>query len=344
MRRVRRLGGKVIFEFWELPPWARVRDAAGKLTDAPDIEPYVKAMVRYCQVSRDKIGHPPEIVGIQNEVTQSAENWQKMAPALRRGLDAAGFARVKIHMHNAPFSLGGIAAARAFRQDPAVWKTIDYSASNLYDYQDYFHSPDGFDARLAQLRDAIGDKPFFAVELCVNNGAYQTRAYRVALAMGQLYHKALTQLDACGVMYCWTLLNVVQPSYGWTRTLLVPDPEHGLKPAASSHQLRIFGAYSRRVRAGMQRVKAASSNPDLLATAFIGAGSERTLILLNRSAVAQKVDVKWPGAKFRYLETASPQQENSVEPSPAGASLEVLVAPGAIVTLSNVELGKVTGV
>jgi hypothetical protein len=122
-----------------------------------------------------------------------------------------------------------------------VWKTIDYSASNLYDYQDYFHDPDGFDARLAQLRDAVGDKPFFAVELCVNNGAYQTRAYRVALAMGQLYHKVLTQLDACGVMYCWTLLNVVQPSYGWTRTLLVPDPEHGLKPVASSHQLRIFG-------------------------------------------------------------------------------------------------------
>jgi len=338
MRRVRRLGGKVIFEFWELPPWARVRDAAGKLTDAPDIEPYVKAMVRYCQVSRDKIGHPPEIVGIQNEVTQSAENWQKMAPALRQGLDAAGFARVKIHMHNAPFSLGGIAAAKAFRQDPAVWKTIDYSASNLYDYQDYFHSPDGFDARLAQLRDAIGAKPFFAVELCVNNGAYQTRAYRVALAMGQLYHKVLTQLDACGVMYCWTLLNVVQPSYGWTRTLLVPDPEHGLKPVASSHQLRIFGAYSRRVRAGMQRVKAASSNPHVLATAFSGAGGERTLILLNRSAVAQKVDVKWRGAKFRYLETASPQQENSVEPG--GASSQVLVAPGAIVTLTNVELGK----
>ena len=76
-----------------------------------------------------------------------------------------------------------------------------------------------------------------------------------------------------------------------------------------------------------------------------GAGGERTLILLNRSGVAQKVDVKWPGAKFRYLETASPQQENSVEPGPrpAGASLEVLVSPGAIVTLTNVELGKVTG-
>ena len=194
------------------------------------------------------------------------------------------------------------------------------------------------------MREAIGDKPFFAVELCVNNGAFQTRAYRVALAMGQLYHKVLTQLDACGVMYCWTLLNVVQPSYGWTRTLLVPDPEHGLMPVASSHQLRVFGAYSRRVRAGMERVGAASSNPNLLATAFRGAGGESTLILLNRSTAAQKVAVRWPGAEFRYLETSSPLAENSVEPSPrpAGSGLEVVVAPGAIVTLTNVELGKVT--
>jgi len=342
IRKVRRLGGQVIFEFWQLPPWARARDAAGKLTDAPEIDPYVKAMVRYCQVSREKVGQAPEIVGIQNEVTQSAENWRKMAPALRRGLDAAGFASTKIHMHNPSTSTGGVVAGKAFRQDPAVWKTIDYSASNLYDYQNYFRDPDGFDARLAALRDATEGKPFFAVELCVNNGEFQSRAYRIAFAMGQLYHKVLTQLDACGVMYCWTLLNVVQPSYGWTRTLAVPDAEHGLTPAASSHQLRVFGAYTRRVRAGMRRVKAASSNAHLLATAFSGANGERTLVLLNRSAVSQKVAVKWRGAQFRYLETASAQQENSVEPGPrpAGASLEVLVAPGAIVTLTNVELGK----
>jgi len=345
MRKIRRLGGKVVFDFWELPPFARTRDAAGKLTDAPEIGEYVKAMVRYCQVSREKIGNAPEIVGIQNEVTQSPDNWRKMALALRQGLDAAGFGSTRIHMHNAPISTGGVAAAKAFREETAVWKTIDYAASNLYDYQNYFYDPDGFDARMAQLREAAGDKPFFAVELCVNNGEFQTRAYRVALAMGQLYHKVLTQLDACGVMYCWTLLNVVQPSYGWTRTLLVPDPEHGMTPAASSHQLRVFGAYTRRVRAGMKRVKAASSNRHVLATAFSGASGERTLILLNRSAVAQKVEVKWSGARFRYLETASPQQENTVEasPHPVGATVEVLVAPGAIVTLSNLELGKVTG-
>jgi hypothetical protein len=342
MRNVRRMGGKVIFEFWELPPWARTRDAAGKLTDAPEIDAYVKAMVRYCQVLRDKIGQAPEIVGIQNEVTQSPENWRKMALALRQGLDAAGFAATRIHMHNASMSNGGVAAGLAFRQEAAVWKTIDYATSNLYDFQNDFHDPDAFDARLARLREATAGKPFLAVELCVNNGEYQTRAYRVALAMGQLYHKVLTQLDACGVMYCWTLLNVVQPSYGWTRTLLVPDPEHGMKPVASSHQLRVFGAFTRRVREGMRRVGAASSNPLLLATAFRGAHDGRTLILLNRSALAQKVAVKWPGARFRYLETASPRAENSVAPcpQPADGNLEVWVDPGAIVTLTNVELGR----
>ena len=118
MRKVRRLGGQVVFEFWELPPWARARDAAGKLTDAPEIEAYVKAMVRYCQVSREKIGNAPEIVGIQNEVTQSAENWRKMALALRQGLDAAGFAATKIHMHNAPTSTGGVAAAQGVPARP----------------------------------------------------------------------------------------------------------------------------------------------------------------------------------------------------------------------------------
>lgn len=343
IRRVRQLGGKVIFEFWELPPWARRRDPAGKLTEAPEIAEYVRAMVGYCRASREKTGAAPEIVGIQNEVTQSAQDWRRMALALRRGLDDAGFGTTRIHMHNSPFSTGGVAAGNAFREDPAVWKTIDYAASNLYDFQNYFHDPDAFDAPLAKLRQATAGKPFFAVELCVNNGAFQNRSYRVALAMGQLYHKVLTQLDACGVMYCWTLLNVVQPSYGWTRTLCVPDAEHGFRPAASSHQLRVFGAYTRRVRAGMQRVKAASSNPHILATAFRGAAGERTLILLNRSVAAQKVAVEWSGAEFRYLETSDVQRENHIAPAPGSprGRLELEVPAGAIVTLTNVELAKV---
>jgi hypothetical protein len=224
-----------------------------------------------------------------------------------------------------------------------VWKTIDYAASNVYDYQNFFYDPDGFDARAREMKDAIGSKPFLASELCVNNAAFQSRTYRIALAMGQLYHKLLTVLDACGAMYCWTLLNVAQPSYIWSRTLMTPDPEHGFVPVASSHQLRVFGAYSRRVREGMTRVRSTSSNPNLLVTAFTGGGNQHTLIVLNRSTARQRVSLTWPGAVFRYRETASPQLENAVEPAPAakGNVWEVTVEPGAIATLTGVELGVV---
>jgi len=92
----------------------------------------------------------------------------------------------------------------------------------------------------------------------------------------------------------------------------------------------------------MQRVKAVSSNVHILASAFSGARGERTIILLNRSAAGQYVTVHWSGAEFRYRETADAQHENSVEPAPgvAGGSVEVQVPPGAIITLTNVELGR----
>ncbi len=343
IKRIRQLGGKVIFEFWELPPWAKIQggkatDKDGKPTQVPELKPYVEAMVNYCRTSREKAGAPPEIVGIQNEIEQTPEVWRSMALALRKGLDDNGFATVKIHMHNAATSKLGIPAAKAFHEDPTVWQTIDYAASNLYDYQSSFHEPDNYDTQLAQLRAITGDKPFLAVELCVNNGNFQSPAYRVAFAMGQLYHKLLTQLNVRGFMYCWTLLNVEQPSYGWTRTLFVPDPEHNFRPKPSSHQLRVFGAYSRRIKAGMWRVQATSTNPDILVTAFQGAEGKRTLILLNRSIHPQKVSLHWPGAAFTELETADPQHENEI--TAANNPTELSLAPGAIVTLTNTKVGR----
>jgi hypothetical protein len=74
-----------------------------------------------------------------------------------------------------------------------------------------------------------------------------------------------------------------------------------------------------------------------VATAFSGNAGARTLVLLNRSAVAQRVTVTWPGGAFRYMEVVSPQQENAVEAAAAG---EVVVPGGAIVTLTNVPLGQ----
>jgi len=90
-------------------------------------------------------------------------------------------------------------------------------------------------------------------------------------------------------------------------------------------------------------VKATSSSANVLATAFTGVAGERTVILLNRSAAPQTVEVRWAGARFRYLETVSTRRENAVEPAPrlaAAATVEVLVAAGAIITLTNVELGR----
>jgi hypothetical protein len=93
----------------------------------------------------------------------------------------------------------------------------------------------------------------------------------------------------------------------------------------------------------MTRVRTTSSNPNLLVTAFTGDGDQHTLIVLNRSTVPQRISLIWPGAMFRDQETASPQLENVVGPAPAakGGFWEVNVEPGAIVTLTSVELGRV---
>jgi O-glycosyl hydrolase len=345
LQEVRRIGGKVIFEFWQLPPWAKRdwRDGGGELHEGvADIEPYTRAMVRYCRISKEKVGAPPEIVGIQNEVTQPAPVWRQMALGLRQALDQAGFGGVKIHMQNAGRLEAGIESAKAFVEDPAVWKTIDYAASNMYDYQRHFFDPDKFDPLLRQFKQITGGKQFLSTEISINSDEFQGRSYRIALAMAQLYHKNLTLADAVGILYCWTLLNVEQPSYGWTRSLMVPGAEHNFMPVAPSHQLRVFGAYSRRIREGMTRLEASSTNADVLVTAFEGAGGGRTLVLLNRSMAPRSVVVHWPGKPFRYLETASPSEENMVRAAPVArkdGACEVRIEPGAIATLSNMELG-----
>jgi O-glycosyl hydrolase len=332
IKNVRRLGGKVLFEFWALPPWTRRDDGS------VDAEAYARAMVRYCEVSRQKAGAAPDIVGIQNEVPQTPEVWQRMTLSLRQALDRAGFRAVKIHMRDDGRLASGIECVRAFRQEKPVWQAIDYTATHLYDYEKFFYDPDSFDRLLAEWREAAGDKPFLSTELSVNSSDFQIGSYRVALAMGQLYHKNLALADASALFYCWLLLNVEQPSYGWTRTLFVPDAAHGFVPEASSYQARVFGAYSRRVRAGMQRVEARASNPDLLVTAFAGENGARTLVVLNRSLEPQRIRLNWTGKPFRFLEQAGPFAANRL--SNAATSSELLIPPGAIATLSTEELGR----
>ena len=171
-------------------------------------------------------------------------------------------------------------------------------ATHMYDYQSVITDPDRYDKKLLEWKKITAGKPFLSPELCANANPYQSPCYRLALSMGQLYHKNLVLADAAAICYCWTLLNVAEPSYGWTRTLCVPDPSQGFIPVASSHQLRVFGAFSRRIREGMTRLHAASSNGDLLTSAFSDDAGRQTIVMLNRATRQAVVRINWPGANL----------------------------------------------
>ena len=340
-RHILELGGQVIYEMWALPSWAtQAYTAAGKpaidawgkqvrMAARPD--EYARIVVRYCQLAKERTGVPPAIIGIQNEVEQPPEIFTEMALTLRRELDKAGFQAVKIHMADASYMYLGAARAHELQKSGQGWAAIDYTATHEYDYQEFLANPDMFDERLRAMNAASGGKPFLATEICINDPHYQEPSYKIAFNVAQLYQKNLTMLDATALMYCWLLLDVEQPTFGGSRSLLVPDRAHGEVPVASSFELRVLGAFSRHILKGMKRVEATSSNPDLLTTAFED-GAKAALILLNRSTEPQKLDVQWMGRRWTEMERTSLSAENEAITSlPA----EIVVQPGEIITLST---------
>jgi len=332
-----KLGGKVIYEMWALPSWATkdYTDPSGTVhKGAADPGEWARAMVTYARIEKERTGRAPDVIGIQNEVQEPKEISFEMVKTLRRELDAAGFKEVKIHMPDASNTAVGTEVANTLRSDPDVWSKIDIAASHEYDYQNYFADPDRFDDQLKALRQANGDKPYLATELAVNNIRLQSSSYRIAFDMGQLYHKNMTLMDAIGLAYCWLILDVEQPNFGATRSLLVPDRYHDDIPVASSYQLRVLGAYSRHLPEGMVRVDASSSNPDLLVSAYEGKENARTLIATNRGTAPQTLNVNWPGTRWNEMERVSQYSENNREPIPA----KIVIQPGEIVTLSTLVL------
>jgi O-glycosyl hydrolase len=332
-----KLGGKVIYEMWALPSWATrdYTDPEGKEhKDAANPEEWARAMVTYARIEKQKTGRAPDAIGIQNEVQEPKEISFEMVKTLRRELDAAGFKDVKIQMPDASYAALGTDVANTLRANPDVWSKIDIAASHEYDYQDDFTDPDTFDDQFKALRQANGDKPYLATEIAVNNIRLQSTSYRVAFNVGQLYHKNMTLLDSIGLAYCWLILDVEQPNFGATRSLLVPDRYHGDIPVASGYELRVLGAYSRHLPEGMVRIDAKSSDSDLLVTAYEGKEKARTLIATNRGNSPQTLTVNWPGTTWGEMERVSQYFENSPEPIPA----KIVIQPGEIVTLSTLVL------
>ncbi len=337
-RRIQEMGGSVIYEMWDLPAWAtqpQPKGAAPRRHRIADPEEYARAMVTYCRIAKERAGRPPAIVGVQNEVDEPEPVATEMVRSLRKHLDEAGFSSVKIHMADAPFTWQGVQRAEALKKQPGVWNDIDFAAVHQYDYQDFFANPDLFDSSLLAMHDATKNKPFLATEIAINKPSLQTGSYRVAFNVGQLYHKDVTIMDAVGLLYCWVILDVEQPNFGASRSLLIPDREDGFMPVASSGQLRVLGAFSRHILSGMLRVDARSSDSDLLTSAFRGANGEATVVMLNRSAEPVHVTVDWPGVTWRELERTSQYSENAVSAVPA----ELTIQPGEIATLSTIVRG-----
>lgn len=338
-KQVLDMGGDVIYEMWALPTWAtepysgpRVLDAwnkSVKIAAMPD--EYARIVVTYCELAKEKSGAPPVIVGIQNEVEQPPEVFEKMVATLRRELDKAGFTQTKIHMADAPYMFMGVLRANNLRKDPAAWRGIDYTAAHEYDFQEFIANPDLYDARLHAMHAASEGKDFLATEICFNDPHYQEPSYRIAFAAAQLYSKNLTELDAVGILYCWLLLDVEQPTFGGSRSLLVPDRTRGEVPAASSFELRVLGAFSRHILKGMHRIGATSTDPELQTSAFADA-SNTTLVMINRAATALRIAIP-PTAPWSQLERTSLTEENVTSPVPT----ELIVQPGEIVALSMIK-------
>lgn len=328
--KIQQMGGEVIFEFWQLPKWTAGNEGSGVhlLYDK-----YAEAMVNYCTTAKAKTGKAPFALGIQNEVVQPAEVWQEMTKHLRKALDDNGFRDVKIHMHNASDLTKGMNALKAFSSNNDVWNKIDYTASNLYDYQSYFTNPDGFDRITKNWNDLLKfplEKPFISTEMCINNAKYQSGSYRVAFLMGELYHKNMVNLNATAMMYCWLLVNTVQQSYTASRSLFTIDESRNNTPKASSYQLRVFGAFSRNLLKGFQRVEASSSDQDLLVTAYKKA-EKNVVIILNRGMSAKEVNLK-DLPKVSYIEIASAYQENTKQALRKSTN-SLKIEPGSIITL-----------
>jgi hypothetical protein len=293
---------------------------------------YARLIVTYCKKAQAATGSAPAIVGIENEVDQPPEVFSSMALALRRELDKAGFTATKIHMADASFMFLGIDRATELRKNPEAWKTLDYSAVHEYDFQEFLANPDLYDARMKQMHEAADGKPFLATEICINDPHYQEPSYRIAFAVAQLYHKNLTELDAVALMYCWLLLDVEQPTFAGSRSLLAPDRTRSWIPVPTSFQLRVMGAFSRHVVKGMQRIGVETGDPDLLATAFADAQNE-TLVVIIRSTTSRRLDLQGASHAWAEIEHTGLEDENSVAPFRTGN----VIQPGEILVLSTIK-------
>ena len=336
---IQRLGGQVWFEFWNMPRWVGedLVDPDDSTRTPVDPDAYARAMVAYCHASVRATGSPPHMVGVQNEICQHPEIVARMIPALRHALDEAGFQAVRIHMGNASTVAAGVRRfIPAHQRSDEAWAMIDYAAVNMYDGVRIYHDLDAFRPTIQSFREGTADKPMLSPELSINAEELQHPGYAVAVAAAQLIHDNLTIADAAAVCWCWTLLDVEQPSYGWTRSLCVPDWSDGGRAVPSSRLMRVFCAWARYVREGMCRVEVNTGDLDLLATGFVDDQQRRTLVVINRSTMPRRIDL----GEWSNLPRWERTDANHANVPAALSDGHLPLPPGAIMTGTDLVPGR----
>ncbi len=87
----------------------------------------------------------------------------------------------------------------------------------------------------------------------------------------------------------------------------------------------------------MSRVETEINNKDLKVVAFKGAGNLATMVILNRSLNPVELKINWANVEFSEMELTDPYSPNTIK---TFKGKEVLVEPGAFVTITNVPLKK----
>jgi hypothetical protein len=343
-RQIVEMGGTTWFEFWLLPEWIKAEQhEADTLLEKEglDVREFCRAVVDYCRKSLEKSGAPPSIVGIQNERCQPTTVLNELVPALRRELDAAGFSSVKLQMSNA----GTLEEAKKylprFQQCEETWQSIDYAASNVYDSQGFFFGDlEPYGKALEAFAEDCADRDKIAGEIAIQWGRFQINSYRMALRMAELNHYLLTCFQARALCYCWLLLHTPQPSFAWTRSLCHVDLSHGGVPEASGYLLRTFGAFSRRLTTGFQRVECGSDESDLLASTYLHKENEAgTLVLINRGTHPLDTTVTLPRGMGSDIQAESCSLYSANFPASTRIQylekerLRIQIEPGEIITL-----------
>lgn len=326
-KTIQDMGGSVWFEFWFYPDFVY----QGKCLQPSKV---VDQILDYCICARTKTGRAPEIIGIQNERCETAENLAILVPALRQALDQNDFSSVKISTCNANTLKEGVEYLSRFQQDACTWQNIDYTASNMYDYQLYLDDMDSFDTIIEDWNFLAKEKPFLSTEICINESPFQEDSYHLAFATGILYHKNMVQMNASAICYCWTLMDVTEPSYGYTRTLFTVDQQHGFIPTPSGYTLRVFGAFSRHIQKGMRRIDIESGHPDILCSGYCD-NSRQTYVFLNQSYTPCKLNLEGILVDGRtwLAEICDPYHENDSLTLFQGTEIEL--TPGSILTVYN---------